>query len=194
MQMASKVDQMSFFDEADEPEGKERTNSCQDGDLHYEPFGRTATGVSNDCLAPADDANSSKSAENSPSCDDSTRLTKVGMMAGDYTKSSAGQLATSSKLLQMINIEADETSPTKREVENLSEEEASLFLKLVKLCKDPQLAKQFMSPEAGCGAGAADATTMASSDVTSETSSQDNCYLSAQAADIHSGDVANAQS
>ena len=30
MQMASRVDQLRFFDEADEPEAKERTNSCED--------------------------------------------------------------------------------------------------------------------------------------------------------------------
>ena len=191
MQMASKVDQMSFFDEADEPEGKERTNSCQDGDLHYEPLGRSATNDSNDCLAAADDANSSKSAENSPTCDSQTLLAKAGLIMDDC---SAGQPTTSSKLLQMINIEAEETSSTKREVENLSEQEATLFLKLVKLCKNPNLAQQLMSPEAGCGATGADTTTTASSDVTSETSSQDNCYLSAQAVDIHSGDVGNAQS
>ena len=29
MQMASRVDQLSFFQEADEPEAKERTNSCE---------------------------------------------------------------------------------------------------------------------------------------------------------------------
>ena len=63
MQLASQVDKLSFFKDEDEPELKERTNSCED--VHqgsqYEPLdsGERAG-------AQAVETNSSKSAENSP--------------------------------------------------------------------------------------------------------------------------------
>ena len=76
----------------------------------------------------------------------------------------------------MINIQADDDSLCKREVESLTEQEATLFLKLVKLCKDPQIASKFAIPEAD------GATPMTSSTLTSETSSQDNSYYTNQAA------------
>ena len=52
-----------------------------------------------------------------------------------------------SKILQMINPTENSESPCKREVENLTNEEAALFLKLVKLYKNsdfasPQVAKE----------------------------------------------------
>jgi hypothetical protein len=78
----------------------------------------------------------------------------------------------------MINIQADDYSPCKREVESLTEQEATLFLKLVKLCKDPQIARQFTIPEAD------GATPMTSSTLASETSSQNNSYNTMQAATL----------
>lgn len=44
--------------------------------------------------------------------------------------------ACNSKILQMINPNETELSPAKREVENLTDEEAAIFLKLVKLYKN----------------------------------------------------------
>ena len=189
MQMASKVDQMSFFDEADEPEGKERTNSCQDGDsFHYEPLGGSKGGIQGG-LSGAEDANSSRSAENSPTRDESTRLT-TGAVKMPYNYSGADQQASSSKLLKMINIEADVDSPTQQEAGGAPHENDALTIEFTSLSKDARKAQQFTSPVAD-GARVGDANTKASSTITSETSSQDNGYSSAQAVDSHSN---NAQS
>ena len=45
----------------------------------------------------------------------------------------------------MMSSETEEQSACKREVQNLTDEEAALFLKLVKLVKNPTIAKQFTS-------------------------------------------------
>lgn len=84
---------------------------------------------------------------------------------------------SSSKLLQMIKpvrVQADE------EIENLTEAQLKLFLKL---CRDPSVAKQLAT-------GSSD--TMTSSTVTSETSSQDNSYVPAQAIASHSPALSSA--
>ena len=82
----------------------------------------------------------------------------------------------------MINTQTDQKSTCQREVENLTEEEASLFLKLVKLCKDPLIAQRLASPEVTGNSFGGEATTTTGSTVTSEseTSSQDYGYVTAQ--------------
>lgn len=77
----------------------------------------------------------------------------------------------------MISIEADDSSPCKREIENLTEEQANLFLKLVKLYKeDPNEEPQQMTTGSGkvsaAGlAGVSEAKIITPSTVTSENSS-----------------------
>ena len=63
-----------------------------------------------------------------------TPTEKVQDLNGGKKQSSA------SKILQMINPNETFESPCKREVENLTDEEAALFLKLVKLYKNSDFA------------------------------------------------------
>ena len=76
----------------------------------------------------------------------------------------------------------------KQEFESLTEEQANIFLKLVKLCKDPTLVRNFTAPEPVLTSKSGDSTTMASSTMASETSSQDN---SAQVAATESNNSSN---
>ena len=82
----------------------------------------------------------------------------------------------------MISIQADEQSECKREIENLTEEQATLFLKLVKLYKeDPTVAETQMNGPEEEGKRVREPKSMTPSTVTSETSSQDNGYMMSQA-------------
>ena len=157
MQLASRVDQLSFFQDDNEPEAKERTNSCE-GIHHkssqYEPLD---SGV--ECGAQAAETNSSKSAENSPSLipveDDrgafgpSTLIPsasdKVQQPQRQGAEAAAASMevsscSSSSKLLQMI------AEPTREQAEEeigkLTPDELKLFLKL---CRDRTVAHKLAS-------------------------------------------------
>ena len=128
IRLAAKVDESSFFEEPPEAEAKERTNSCHDG-ASLSQFEPLEIGSDLSLRNAAQLCCPSKSGENSP-------------------KSSAkplrdqqpyAQPPARSKLLQVINVEADEESSCKRELKNLTEQEALLFLKLV---KNPRLVER----------------------------------------------------
>ena len=182
MQLASQVDKLSFFKDEDEPELKERTNSCEDvhQSSQYEPLdsGERA-GVQ------AVETNSSKSAENSPylipTVVEDERCRSTLAKADKIQQQEEAPASGTSKLLQIIEpsrVQAEE------EIGRLTQDELRLFLKL---CKDPSVAQQF-----GTTASAGD--TMTSSTVTSsETSSQDNSYMPApQATTVSVASPANA--
>ena len=136
MQMASRVDQLSFFEEADEPEAKERTNSCED--VHqtsqFEPL-EIGEDAGEMVKAQAAETNSSKSAENSPNLsaiqDHSRLLSRFDSASSQDMQTTA----SSSKLLQMIKPSREQAD---EEIGNLTEAQLKLFLKL---CKDPSVAK-----------------------------------------------------
>ena len=128
-------------------------------------------------------ANSVKSYENSPF--EQTNVDHDSKVIGreidadeDQAIPTIKKQTSTSKLLSMISVQADESTLCKREIENLTEEQAQLFLKLVKLCKeDPNAAQQFSHGKEV----SAEATNMTASTVTSEDSSQDNHLATAQA-------------
>lgn len=80
-------------------------------------------------------------------------------------------MSNPAKLLEMVNIQAEDSSSCKQELGNLTEEEALLFLKLVKLCKDPNAINQFTISESVIR----EPTTKESSAGDSDTSSVENC-------------------
>ena len=118
--MASRVDQLSFFEADDEPEAKERTNSCEDvhQSSQFEPL-EIGEDSGDRAGAQAVETNSSKSAENSPKLEGGAPTT-----------------GNASKLLQIIEpsrVQAEE------EIGRLTQDELKLFLKL---CKNPNVAMQ----------------------------------------------------
>jgi len=128
MQMASRVDQLSFFQEADEPEAKERTNSCEDvhQSSQFEPL-EIGEDSGERVGAQATETNSSKSAENSPNLSTIEDRSRVLAKADTTQCYEVTPTSGSSKLLQMINpsrLQADE------EIGNLTEDQLKLFLKL----------------------------------------------------------------
>ncbi len=79
-------------------------------------------------------------------------------------------LSNPAKLLELVNIQADDSSSCKEELGNLTEQEALLFLKLVKLCKDPKQVNNFV---ASADQGSKEPTTKESSAKNSNNTSAD---------------------
>lgn len=132
MQLAEKVDEVSFFSAESDNEssllGHTSDPMALDVASHPSDFPSSANKIENGSAGPL--AGERKAGHSEPA------NTKTLMRA-----------CGTSKLLSMINIESEEASSCKHEVESLTEEEATLFLKLVKLYKDPDSLKKLSASD-----------------------------------------------
>ncbi len=146
MQMADKVDQLNYFDDcADQDDQELRQTTMSESNCRISHSELLKNGMDS---TEGSDADYSKSSKNSPSeiqSQDTSAKTSSQDLSQNAPKPIAMALSNPSKLLEMVNIQADDSSSCKQELGNLTEEEALLFLKLVKLCKDPKVANQFVA-------------------------------------------------
>ena len=132
MQLAEKVDEVSFFSE--------------ESDNESSLLGHAGDPMALDVASHPTGYPSSACEIENGSAGLMARERKAGRSEPANTKTLMRACGTS-KLLSMINIESEEASSCKHEVESLTEEEATLFLKLVKLYKDPNSLKKLSTSD-----------------------------------------------